>query len=301
MLSALLGVAGDARGDDWMGLVATPAPSLEHWASEPTPPVPSVIDTDPDGGGQPEVGPDPAAGEAEAAVGPEATPEPSILRDIFTGWDGELRFGLELASGNNDRTRFRGGFDINKKYDGHSTRLRSEYVIARNNAGESENRLTSSAIQDWGTGGTKFSGVFLRADGDLDRFQDFDYRLNVSTGARYTALKNDKTELVARIGGSVRREFGGPDDDYVPEGAFFVNFKHKIGDRQRVGASLDYLPELEQVSRYRLIARANWDVDIDPESGLGLRLKAENRYDARPNRRPERNDFDLSVLLFWRF
>ena len=250
---------------------------------------------------QPEQGPDPQSGPGEPEVGPAEPPKPSILRSIFTNWKGEVKFGLEIATGNNDRARFRGGFNINKKYDGHSTAIRADYIIARNNVGESENRLTSQILQDWDTGDTKFSGVFLRGDWDIDRFQDYDYRVNLAGGARYTMIKNDKTNLVARVGGSVRREFGSPNDDYVPEGAFYLNFNRKLSDTQRFEASFDYLPEIERPSRYRMRLQAKWDIDIDPEAGLGLRLQADNRYDARPSRRPERNDFDFTVLLIWTF
>ncbi|MEL6797272.1 MAG: hypothetical protein AAFO89_10690 [Planctomycetota bacterium] len=72
---------------------------------------------------QPE-GPNPNENVVAAEqAGPEAPPKPSILRSIVADWKGELKFGFELASGNNDRTRFRGGFDINKKYWGHTSRL----------------------------------------------------------------------------------------------------------------------------------------------------------------------------------
>ncbi|MEL6797664.1 MAG: DUF481 domain-containing protein, partial [Planctomycetota bacterium] len=167
--------------------------------------------------------------------------------------------------------------------------------------GESENRLVSWFRQDWSTGGTKWNSVFLRVDGDADRFQDYDYRVTVSTGPSYQWIKNDKTDARFSLATSVRREFGGPDDDFVPEGALLFNGTHRFSDTQKVGLSIQYRPEIEQPSRYRLNARANWDIDINPEAGLGLRLSAQNRYDARPSRRPERNDFDMSIDLFWRF
>ncbi|MEL7484001.1 MAG: DUF481 domain-containing protein [Planctomycetota bacterium] len=253
--------------------------------------------------GQPEsAGPNPNENAAAAEqAGPEAPPKPSILRSIVSDWKGELKFGFELSSGNNDRTRFRGGFNINKSYWGHKTQLQTEYIIANNNRGESENRLVSRLVQNWSTGGEKWSGVFLRVDGDADRFQDYDYRLNLSSGANYQAFKDDETDILFRLGGSARREFNSPNDDIVPEGAFFLNATHRISDTQRVRLQVDYLPEIEQPSRYRINTRANWDIDINPEAGLGLRLAINNRYDARPSRRPERNDFDMSVFLIWNF
>ncbi|MEN1705569.1 MAG: DUF481 domain-containing protein [Planctomycetota bacterium] len=253
------------------------------------------------GGEQPE-GPDPNENAAASEqAGPEAPPKPSILRSNIADWNGELRFGFELASGNNDRTRFRGGFDINKKYWGHETRLFTEYVVANNNEGESENRLVSRLRQNWSTGGTKWNSVFVQVDGDADRFQDYDYRIALSTGPNFQWIKNDKTNVRLNLAASVRREFGGGDEDFVPEGAIFLIGEHRFTDTQKVGFRIDYRPEIEQPSSFRLDARANWDIDIAPEAGLGLRLSAQNRYDARPSRRPERNDFDMSIDLFWRF
>ncbi|MEO1715491.1 MAG: DUF481 domain-containing protein [Planctomycetota bacterium] len=250
---------------------------------------------------QPE-GPNPNENAAAAEqAGPEAPPKPSIVRSIIADWKGELRFGFELASGNNDRTRFRGGFNINKKYWGHETRLFTEYIVANNNAGESENRLVSRFRQNWSTGGTKWNSVFVQVDGDADRFQDYDYRIAVSTGPNYQWVKNDKTNIRFNLAASVRREFGGGDEDFVPEGAIFLIGEHRFTDTQKVGFRIDYRPEIEQPSSFRLDSRANWDIDIAPEAGLGLRLSAQNRYDARPSRRPERNDFDMSIDLFWRF
>lgn len=248
---------------------------------------------------QPEPPPQTPA-EAGAVAEPVAPPEPGWIERMLSNWTGEVRFGAEVASGNNDRSRFRGGFDLNRASGGHSTRISSDYVIARSNAGESENRLVSRVNQDWATGGSKFSGVFLRLEGDADRLQDFDYRLSVAAGAKYTLLNSEKTNLEVRVGGSARREFGARSDDIIPEGAAFLSLNQKLSARQRLTATVDYLPEIERPRNYRINSRAAWDIDIDPEAGLGLRLTAENRYDARPSRQPERNDFDFAVLLFWK-
>lgn len=250
---------------------------------------------------QPE-GPDPNEQEAAAEQeGPAEPPKPSLLRLIVSDWKGEVKFGFEFGSGNNDRTRFSGGFNINKQYWGHRTQIYSEYFIATDNRGESENRLVSRFTQDWSTGGSKWSGVFLRVLGDADRFRDYDYRLNISTGANYQAYKDDETGVLFRVGGSARREFGARDEDIVPEGAFYINADHRISDTQRVDFALDYLPEIERPERYRLNTRANWNIDINPEAGLGLRLSINNRYDSRVTGSRERNDFDFIAYLIWNF
>lgn len=303
------GASGDDSGltaGEWdsVGLLSAPAmsavfdpeaPPAEAPPAEAAPAAASVLGAQPEG---PEPTPEAAAGEP---TGPVEPPKPSLLRLVVSDWKGEVKFGFEFGSGNNDRTKFSGGFNINKKYWGHKTELYTEYFIASNNRGESENRLLSRFRQDWSTGGTKWNSVFLRVDGDADRFQDYDYRLNVSTGPSYQAVKTDKTDIRLSLAASARREFGGGNEDIVPEGAFFLNASHRLSDTQRIRFAVDYLPEVEQIQRYRLNARVNWDIDINPEAGLGLRMSVNNRYDSRARGSRERNDFDFLMHLIWNF
>lgn len=266
-----------------------------------------VVFADPDPSSQPEDEPLPSEEEAkeaeeEALAGPEVEPEKYWFEKIIEDWHGEVRMGVDFYSGTSDRTRIRGGFNINKKYDGHKTTLRTNYSFARTSGeGESENRLVNSILQDWGTGDTKFSGVFANATGELDRFKQYEYRLNLSAGARYQVVKDEKTDALLRLGLSASREFEGPRDEWIPEGAFFLSASHKISDRQKLAASVDYFPELEQPSQYRLNARATWDYKLDDETGLSLRMGVENRYDKSQPNRQDRNDLDLRAELVWQF
>ena len=265
-----------------------------------------MLFADPDPSDQPENQPLPSEEEAKAAEadvieGPVIEPEPYWIEKLIEGWQGEVRLGMDFHNGTSERTRFRGGFNINKKYDGHKTALRTDYSFARTDGGETENRLVNGLIQDWGTGKTKFSGVFFRATGELDRFRSYDYRLNVSSGGRYQILKDDKTDALFRMGLSATREFAGTRDEWVPEGAFFLSVSHKISQKQKLSANVDYFPEVEHPSRYRVNARASWDFKIDEESGLTLRMGAENRFDKSRADRSERNDLDLRAELVWQF
>lgn len=262
---------------------------------------------DPDPSSQPEGEPLPSEEEAKAAeadviAGPEVEPEPYWFEKIIRNWHGEVRLGTDFYSGTTDRTRIRGGFNINKQYDGHKTSLRTDYSFARtSDEGESENRLVNGLIQDWGTGDTKFSGVFIGATGELDRFKPYDYRLNLSGGGRYQITKDDTTDALLRLGLSATREFDGPRDEWVPEGAFFLSLSHQINAKQKLTANVDYFPEIERPSQYRLNTRATWDYKLDEETGLSLRMGVENRYDKSQADRQDRNDLDLRAELVWQF
>lgn len=255
---------------------------------------------------QPEAEPLPSEDEAKAAeeeliAGPEVEPEKLWFERAIRNWHGEVRLGSDFYSGTVDRTRIRGGFDIHKEYDGHKTSLRTDYSYARTNLGESENRLVNGAIQDWATGETKFSGVFARATGELDRFKAYEYRLNLASGGRYQIVKDEKTNALMRIGLSATREFEGPRDEWVPEGAFFLSVSHTYSKRQKIAANVDYFPELEDPSQYRVHARASWDYLFDEESGLRLRVGVEDRYDKSVANAEDRNEVDLRADLVWQF
>ncbi|MFI4892579.1 MAG: DUF481 domain-containing protein [Phycisphaerales bacterium JB058] len=257
--------------------------------------------------GQPEDGePLPSLDEAletekEAQAGPEVEPEPYWFEKLIEGWKGEVRLGTDLSTGSVERTRFRGGFNINKSYDGHKTSLRTDYAYAETNNVESENRMVNGLTQDWGTGDTKFSGVFLRGTGELDEFRAYDYRLNLAGGGRYQIIKDDKTDSLLRIGVSATREFGSPREDWVPEGAFFLSVSHILTVKQKLTANIDYFPELENPDKYRVTAKATWDFKLDQENGLSLRIGAENRYDTRIDDANNRNDLDIRAELVWQF
>lgn len=261
---------------------------------------------DPDPSSQPEGEPRPSVEEAieaekEAQIGPEVEREPLWIEKIIRNWTGEVRFGTDMSTGITEQARVRAGFNINKAYDGHKTSLRTEYAYAETNDVESENRMVNGVTQDWGTGETNFSGVFVRATGEFDELRAYDYRLNLAGGGRYQLIKDEKTDSLLRIGMSARREFGSVNDDWVPEGAVFWTVSRTINRRQKISANIDYYPEIEQFDRYRITAIANWDLTIDEESGLNLRIGVENRYDSRIQDANNRNDLDLRAELVWQF
>ncbi len=261
---------------------------------------------DPDPSSQPETEPLPSLDEAleaekEAQAGPAVEPEPLWIEKLIKGWGGEVRFGSDLSTGTVERSRVRGGIDLNKSYDGHKTSIRTEYAFAETNNVESENRMVNGLTQDWGTSQTSFSGVFLRATGELDEFRAYDYRLNLAGGGRYQIVKDEKTDALMRLGMSATREFGSVREDWVPEGAFFFSVSQRINSKQKLTANVDYYPEIERLERYRVTAKANWDLVIDEETGLNLRFGVENRYDTRISDANERNDLDLRAELVWQF
>jgi hypothetical protein len=62
---------------------------------------------------------------------------------------------------------------------------------------------------------------------------------------------------------------------------------------------IDYYPSWEDYADYRVEANAGWEILLDEESHMSLKLAAIDRYDSTPGgKRP--NDLNYSMVLVWK-
>ena len=101
-------------------------------------------------------------------------------------------------------------------------------------------------------------------------------------------------------GGSMPLNIGGPDDTYVPEAVFGLDFEHRLSKRQKFTLSNEFAPDVTALDDFRLNTQAGWKVVIDEEMNLSLKLSVLNRYDATPHG-AKPNDVDYSAVLLWSF
>ena len=120
------------------------------------------------------------------------------------------------------------------------------------------------------------------------------------TGLGYDFIRNDVTTLTGRFGAGVSHEYDGPEDEWTPELIYGLEWERKISDRQKLNASVEYFPNLEHFRDCRINSKASWEVVIDPEWGLSLKLSAIDRYDSTPHG-AKHNDIDYAALLLWSF
>ena len=63
----------------------------------------------------------------------------------------------------------------------------------------------------------------------------------------YQFIDRDTTSLIARFGAGVSHEIGGPDDAYVPELVYGLDFDHQFSDRQKLTLTADYTPDVTAI------------------------------------------------------
>ena len=134
---------------------------------------------------------------------------------------------------------------------------------------------------------------------DYDEFRAFDVRVTGDGGLGYKFIDAEDHWVVARVGVSVSREYGGVKDREVPEYLCGLECEHNLSSRQKITVSVEYYPDMEQPGEFRLNAKAEWEVLLDPEWGLNLKLTANERYDSTPEGL-QHSDIDYAALFAWK-
>jgi putative salt-induced outer membrane protein YdiY len=227
---------------------------------------------------------------AEAAAKPEPAPDP---------WDGSFELGLDGSDGNSQRFNFRFGIDAKRTTKESVLTLDLDYRRNTNNSLETANRTFFDWRHEWLFDESPWTW-FVHGAVDYDEFQAFDVRVSLDSGVGYQFLKTERTSLLGRAGGGWSREVGGPDDQYVPEAVFGADFKRQLSKRQKFTANIDYTPDVSDPIDFRLNTKANWEVLLDEDMNLSLKMSVTDRYDSTPHE-AKANDVDYGITLLWTF
>ncbi|MBX3324143.1 MAG: DUF481 domain-containing protein [Phycisphaeraceae bacterium] len=232
----------------------------------------------------------------DTAVQPEAAYSPSWLE----GWKGSVEAGLTGSGGNTDRISFRTSVNAKRTTERYETSFGAAYQYAKSDGQESANRLELNLRNDWLFKDSKWR-IFAQGKYESDQFQDWDHRLSGFVGVAYEFIKNEKTLLVGRVGLGGSYKIGGEDEEFNPEGLAGLEYSRQLTDRQRLTAATEYYPDLSEQGEFRWNNRATWEVMVDPETNLFLRLGAEHRHDSQPGTGRKHNDLDYFLTMGWSF
>lgn len=212
-------------------------------------------------------------------------------------WEGTLELGTNASYGNAESFSMRVGGDLKRETEESIWEVDFTYAKTSTNALETQHNALFNAKQEF-----LFQSpwtLFTRFAAEYDEFKAFDIRLSMNTGLGFRHIDTEYTKFKSRAGAGVSREYGGPNDDYVPEATFGLDFEHKINDRQKFTTIVDYYPDFRDFADFRLVTDIGWEVLLDEAAHLSLKLSLLDRYDSTPNGlRP--NDVDYALLLLWK-
>lgn len=222
--------------------------------------------------------------------------QPSTWEDF--GWDSTIELGMNGSTGNARTNSLKAGFKAERETEIY--KFLFDIVHNRASAGNvsTQNNVISKLRLDRKLHESRWS-LFAQGMGVYDEFKDFDVRLVGNMGVNYKFIKTDTTTLAGDFGSGVSHEIGGPDDSYVPEALFGLDFEHQLSKRQKLYAKFDYFPDWVDWSSYRAVTDAGWELLLDEEWGLNLKIGVIDRYDSTPGSRKP-NDLNYSMLLLWK-
>lgn len=242
-----------------------------------------------------------------AAAGAQAQDAPALPSEDATpffswdAWSGSVELGVNGSEGNTRTLNGRAGATATRETDEMLTKARFSYKTARDGSVTTENKAQFEVRNDWKLGKDSPWSVFAQGAVEWDEFQDWDARVSAFAGIGYAFIKDKDTTLNGRVGLGASQEIGGTDDDVTPEALLGADFSHNLTERQKITASVDVYPSLSDGGEFRAVARAAWEVVVDPEVKMNLKVGVEDRYDSDVAAGVKRSDFDYYALLVWSF
>lgn len=222
-----------------------------------------------------------------------------LARKWRKAWSGEFNAGVNGAAGNAERFNTRFGLDAKRSGPRANHIVSLLYAKGTANGEETEHKFISKLRDEWKFDESKWS-LYTFANTTYDEFQNWDLRLVTGTGFAYQFYDTEVTYLQARAGAGASREFGGTNDKFVPEANLGTDFRYKLTERQSITAGAEYFPSFEDFGDYRLDSQAAWELLIDPDHNLTLKIGFMDRYQSRPEG-AKRNDIDYFAQVGLKF
>ncbi len=273
-------------------LTALPPIDFPPPAPVQSPPVEIVPTPDPNG--------DVAGQEQVLPVAPPDRPSWYAM-DYWFGqqpWDKSVELGINGSAGTGDAFSIRVGGFIKRDTDWNKLNVRLIHNQTETGQQRTQNNAELDARHDWLFAESHWT-LFGATNLLFDEFQAFDMRLALNGGVGYQWIDTPSQTLIGRLGGGSSREFGGPDNRWVPEALFGAQYDLTVRDTQKLYARVDYFPDFADFSSYRLVTDVGWEVEVDPDSKMRLKVSVTDRYDSTPNG-ADPNLVNYSVVVLWK-
>jgi putative salt-induced outer membrane protein YdiY len=251
--------------------------------TQPPPPNPLPVPTPP---------PQPGESKLDLKTEPDS---------FFSGWKGGVEVGINGSEGNSENFNVHAGVNAERKTELYVTKASFIYLRASTDGQVSKNRAELDLRNDWILAKGSPWRVFAQAAAEYDDFQDWQYRLTALAGVGYAFIENDNTTLIGRAGIGVREDLLGSDNRLHPEAMVGMDWSHKFSARQQINFTIELYDDLLEMTEWRAKAKAEWQLLVDPETKLSIKIGAEDRYQSDPGPGKKNNDLDYYALLVWSF
>ena len=215
---------------------------------------------------------------------------------LLKDWHRELGISLVGSSGSSENFTFRSSLNFNYEDDKSRWDSKTAYLLSSDENETSENKAYTTLTRDWLVLDAKYF-YFSNTNLYWDEFKDYDYRITQFGGTGYHFFKNEKWDVIGRLGLGVKQTVGGElGEETVIEGLVGFEIKREIKDKNSIEFANIYFPSLTDTDDFRNLSTFNWHRKLGYISGLGLKIGLRNEYDSTQDKK---YDFDYFVSLTW--
>lgn len=252
----------------------------------------------------PPAAPEAPADQPPAPAVPETPPAPpeqtSAIKVFFAGWNGKLEIGFSGSDGDSDTFNLRLAGELKRENDETRLKLDTAYFLSTSSGTQTENKFTAGVRHDWLIPDSPW---FFFAEGrvDIDNFAGYDWRLSGAVGPGYQFVKNEKYELLGRIGLGAYKEFGSNDNKIHPELVAGLEGLWNISANQKITGSIEVRPALDELSKVRIVSKVEYSLKLPEWDNTSLKLGVEDEYETKPSAGSSRNDVKYYGALVYEF
>ncbi len=245
----------------------------------------------------------PQNGAGDAGDSGATTPEPPS-KSFWRGWDSSVELGITGSDGNSEAFNFRTAIDAERLTEQMETKLGLSYRYGTQNGVQNTNRLDIHGRNDWLFPASRWRS-FVQGAYEYDEFQNWDSRISGFAGLGYELIRPEDQardmSLLARAGLGGSQTIGGSNEMFRPEALLALDYNWNIKEGQRFYVTTELFPSLGEAGDFRWNTNMGYEIVLDAESNLYLKLGIEDRYDSNPGASAKRNDIDYYVTLGWKF
>jgi putative salt-induced outer membrane protein YdiY len=268
-------------------------------ASKPLFPAPEVEELPIPGGHDPHVGAD--VGDPAMSAILEEPQGTWYSPRIWFGpapWDSGIELGVNGSSGTSDSFSVRSGAYIKRESRFSRLDFDTNYNFTAGDGKSTQNNAKLDLTNDWLIDEKSPWTLFAQSNFFYDKFASFDVQTNANLGIGYRFVHTPELDLMTRVGAGAEREFGGENNDWVPESLVGAEYSQRVTKTQKFYGKIEYFPEWDQVGEYRVVSDLGWEIELVQPSNLSLKLSASDRYDSTPDGvNPHLLNYSVLLLL----
>ncbi len=247
----------------------------------------------------------PVQPEEVAVPTPAAEPAKPVTPGLFgttflQGWNRRIELAVNGSEGNTETFDLRAGFGADYEDEHDRWRLSALYARSENDNETSRNEFTANVTKDWLFPDRPYF-IFGTVTYEYDQLQSWEHRVSAFGGIGYTFVQQEKWDLRGRAGIGGNYRFEGEERGFTPEAMLGLETEYRFTDKHKIIGYTNFFPALESPFQFRNVTGAAWQMEIDRDLGLSLKLGVENEYESEVAPGEKHNDFKYYAGLLWAF